>query len=186
MIIEVIEKRRNIKEFTEEKISEDSIKYLLNAAIWAPNHRKTEPWRFIVIPKNSKMRIKLANHIYDWNYKNASSKDENAKKEIAKKEKIKILNAPALIYVYYIEDSDPEVDKENYSAVSCAIQNLMLAAHEIGIGVGWSTGMVCKAKVETLIGAEPDWEIAGALFLGKPKNQTEGKRKPINECTIWH
>ena len=79
MIIEVIEKRRNIKEFTEEKISEDSIKYLLNAAIWAPNHRKTEPWRFIVIPKNSKMRIKLANHIYDWIYINASSKDQIAK-----------------------------------------------------------------------------------------------------------
>ena len=91
-----------------------------------------------------------------------------------------------MIYVYYVEDSDPEVDKENYSAASCAIQNLMLAAHEIGIGVGWSTGKVCKAKVETLIGAEPDWEIAGALFLGKPKNQTEGKRRPINECTIWH
>ena len=186
MIIEVIEQRRNVKEFTEDEISEDSIKYMLNAAIWAPNHRKTEPWRFIVIPKNSKMRIKLANHIKDWNYKNATSKDEKVKIQISEKEKIKILNAPALIYVYYIQDSNPEIDKENYSAVSCAIQNLMLAAHEIEIGVGWSTGKVCKANVETLIGAEPDWEIAGALFLGKPKIQAESIRKPISECTIWH
>jgi len=93
------------------------------------------------------------------------------------------------MYVYSVEGRDEEVTRENYAATSCAIQNLMLAAHALGIGVGWSTGKPCIANVETAIGAEPDWDVVAALYLGYPAaeqaTQSEAKRTPVDEVTIW-
>ena len=65
----------------------------------------------------------------------------------------------------------------------------MLAAHSLGIGVGWSTGKPCLANVGATIGAEPDWDVVAALYIGYPTaeqtTQSAAKRAPVNEVTIW-
>ena len=58
-IIEVIKTRRNIKEFTDQPVSQSQIAELLDSAIWAPNHRNTEPWRFVVVKKESDVRTQI-------------------------------------------------------------------------------------------------------------------------------
>ena len=49
-ITELIRSRRSIRpeSFSSRKIQRDQIELMLNNAQWAPNHGKTEPWRFIV------------------------------------------------------------------------------------------------------------------------------------------
>ena len=187
LVLDAIRTRRNIRKFTDESVPESALNIIIEAAIWAPNHRNTEPWRFIVLTKEGDMRKKVAEIIEDWVYQNV--KNPNPKRRIASSKAAmqEILDAPAFIYVYSVQGPNDEVTRENYAATACAVQNLMLAAQSIGLGVGWSTGKSCLANVGTSVGAEPDWDIVGALYIGYPaKEAPEAKRLSVNDVTIWH
>lgn len=42
-VYDAIFRRRNVKEFTREPISDETLERLFSTAVWAPNHRMTEP-----------------------------------------------------------------------------------------------------------------------------------------------
>ena len=65
-ITEVIRTRRNIKEFTDKSISRSEIETLLELATWAPNHRNTEPWRFVVVQKGSSVRDQIGQGMIEF------------------------------------------------------------------------------------------------------------------------
>ena len=56
MIFELIKKRRSVfpDQYVDKTIAKADIEKILEAANWAPTHRKTEPWRFKVLQGNSK------------------------------------------------------------------------------------------------------------------------------------
>ncbi len=189
MVLNAIKARRTTRDFTEDPVSNSAIELMIEAATWAPNHRNTEPWRFIVLSKDGEMRKKVAKIVHDWTYENIKNPNPERRKSSAREAQQEILDAPAFMYVYSVEGRDYEMTRENYSATSCAVQNLMLTAESIGIGVGWSTGKPCLAPIDTAIGAEPDWDIVGALYIGYPtdsdENKSPRKRTPTNNITIW-
>ena len=57
--------RRTTWEFKDELVSRSAIERMLDAAIWAPNHRMTEPWRFVVIERDSPLRSQVALLAYE-------------------------------------------------------------------------------------------------------------------------
>ena len=189
MVLDAIRARRTVRDFTEASVSDSALELLIEAATWAPNHRSTEPWRFIVLGKDGDMRKKVAQIVHDWTYENVKNPHPERRTSSAKSAQQEILDAPAFMYVYSMQGRNDEITQENYAATSCAVQNLMLAAHSLGIGVGWSTGKPCLANVGTAIGAEPDWDIVGALYIGYPgeqeSQQSEVKRAAVNDVTIW-
>ncbi len=189
MVLDAIRARRTTREFTDAEVSDSDLELLIEAATWAPNHRATEPWRFIVLAREGEMRRKVAQIVYDWTYENVKNPNPERREASSTDAKQEILDAPAFMYVYSVQGNNDEVTQENYAATACAVQNLMLAAHSMGIGVGWSTGRPCLANVGTAIGAEPDWDIVGALYIGYPAKiqhrQSEAQRKPVNDVTIW-
>ena len=187
MVLEIIRSRRNIREFTDENVPESALKIIIEAATWAPNHRNTEPWRFIVLTKESDMRKKVAEIIKDWVYQNVKNPNPERRIASSKSAMQEIIDAPAFIYVYSVQGPNEEVTHENYAATACAVQNLMLAARSIGLGVGWSTGKPCLANVGTSVGAEPDWDIVGALYIGYPAAAAAiAKRLAVDDVTTWH
>jgi|TARA_B110000263_G_scaffold74591_1_gene65133 nitroreductase len=189
LVLNAIKARRTTRDFTEDPVSNSALELMIEAATWAPNHRNTEPWRFIVLSKDGEMRKKVAKIVHDWTYENIKNPNPERRKSSAREAQQEILDAPAFMYVYSVEGRDYEMTRENYSATSCAVQNLMLTAESIGIGVGWSTGKPCLAPIDTAIGAEPDWDIVGALYIGYPtdsdENKSPRKRTPTNNITIW-
>jgi nitroreductase len=189
LVLDAIRARRTVRDFTEAPVCDSTLELLIEAATWAPNHRSTEPWRFIVLGKDGTMRNKVAQIVHDWTYENVKNPNPERRTSSAKSAQQEILDAPAFMYVYSMQGRNDEVTEENYAATSCAIQNLMLAAHSLGIGVGWSTGKPCLADVGTAIGAEPDWDIVGALYIGYPDDQQakqpEVKRASVKDVTIW-
>ena len=56
---EIIQSRRSIfpPQFTAQEVSDTDITTILEAANWAPNHAKTEPWRFKVLQGVAKERL---------------------------------------------------------------------------------------------------------------------------------
>jgi len=171
--------RRSVYQFKSDILPEETIKKCINAAIWAPNHKLTQPWFFWSIQSQSKQ---LLGQIYAElrATKRASNQPEHYSfyYESALKKFSKI---PNIVLVGQRKVKDSFQSKEDYAACSCAIQNFSLMAWEMGIGVQWSTGPIIQDKrVFEMIGETPEkMEIIGALYIGKPETIPKSKRDPI-------
>ena len=179
-VYDAIHSRRMNNEFTDAVPSRESIQRMLDAAVWAPNHRLTNPWRFFVLEKGGQKRAEVAQLAYD----NLFARSGNH--EHADGSRQRVLDAPALIYVYSILADTEEMTQENYAAACCAVQNLLLAAVAEGLAGDWSTGNTTRhpALAETL-GGEADWTMVGALFIGQPARPSASVRAPADEVTAW-
>lgn len=185
-VMRAIRTRRNVKEFTDREVDASLVREIIEAAVWAPNHRHTEPWRFIVLPRGSRKREEVADLVHDWTYRYVKNPNPERRVQSASQIRDEVLRIPVMMYVYSVPGADDEVTEENYAATCCAVQNMLLAAHAYGLSVGWSTGRTCKCEeVHSAIGAEADWRVVGAFSIGYGASVDNGKRMPIEEVTRW-
>ncbi|MEE2700865.1 MAG: nitroreductase [Chloroflexota bacterium] len=178
--------RRSPGGFTDDPVNADALTRMLNAAIWAPNHRLTEPWRFFVITQDSRRKQEIADLAAETAWEQSTNPNPEQKQRAADTNRQRILEAPALIYAYCTAGRNEEEARENYAAVSCALQNLSLAALAEGFGVQWSTGNVAKhPKLAETLGADQDWSLVAALFVGKPSKTPTSRRTEASAFTTW-
>ncbi len=179
-VYEAIHNRRMNNDFSDFVPDQDALQRMLNAAVWAPNHRLTNPWRFFVLEKGGEKRAEVARLAYR-NIFDRSGNHENAEGS-----RQRVLNAPALIYVYSVPADSEEMTQENYAAACCAVQNLLLAAVAEGLAGDWSTGNVTRhPHLADTLGAEAEWTMVGALFIGQPSRPSASVRAPADEVTAW-
>ena len=179
-VYEAIHNRRMNNDFSDAVPQRDALQRMLDAAVWAPNHRLTNPWRFYVLEKDGEKRAQVAQLAYD-NLFARSGNEENANGS-----RQRVLDAPALIYVYSVPGDSEELTQENYAAACCAVQNLLLAAVAEGLAGDWSTGNVVRhPQLAETLGAEADWTMVGALFIGQPSRPSASVRAPADEVTAW-
>ena len=179
-VYQAIHDRRMNNEFSEEVPPRDALQRMLDAAVWAPNHRLTNPWRFFVLEKGGAKRAEVAQLAYD-NLFARSGNHENADGS-----RQRVLDSPALIYVYSVPGDNEEMTHENYAAACCAVQNLLLAAVAEGLAGDWSTGNTTRhPNLAETMGGEPDWTMVGALFIGYPSRPSASVRAPAGEVTAW-
>lgn len=183
-VLDLIKSRRTVRSFDGQPVPDAVLSDLIDAARWAPNHRMTEPWRFYVLRKGGERRRQVADLAYEWTLANVpNQRQAQSSAEAARQE---LLDAPALIYVYSLNGDSAEIAEENYSATSCAVQNLMLAAHAHGLGVGWSTGKPTRHdRLGEALGVEPGSRIVGCLYIGYPSSVPASKRQEISQVTRW-
>ena len=179
-VYQAIHERRMNNDFSDFVPGRDSLQRMLDAAVWAPNHRLTNPWRFYVLEKGGKKRAEVAQLAYD----NLFARTGNG--EHANGSRQRVLDAPALIYAYSIPGDSEELTQENYAAACCAVQNLLLAGVAEGLAGDWSTGNVTRhPQLAETLGAEPGWTMVGALFIGQPSRPSASVRAPANQVTAW-
>ena len=182
-IIQIIKERRNTKNFVDKDVSKTDIETLLDAAIWAPNHRDTQPWRFVVIEKESPLRDKISEGIIS--VKEHSSGKRQTDEQIESIVKY-VQSRPVLIFVFSLIDSNPIITEENYGAVCCAIQNISLAATSMDLAVGWSTGKIAQIQNLTeMFELKEELKVVGVLTIGYPSSQQSKQRTDFNEITSW-
>ena len=185
-VYEAIFGRRMTKEFTDAEVPREAIERMLDAAIWAPNHRLTEPWRFFVLEKDSPARERIADMIWKFTYGNVANPNPEQKQRSADASKSRVLNAPAMIYAYSVPGRDDETTQENYASVCCAVHNMALAAVAEGLVLDWSTGGVTKhPNLAETLGAEDGWTMVGALFIGEPADEPVSSRSPAPSIVSW-
>ena len=185
-IYEALFSRRSPSGFTDDPVNADALTRMLNAAIWAPNHRLTEPWRFFVITHDSRRKQEIADLAAATAWEQSTNPNPEQKQRAADTNRRRILEAPALIYAYCIAGRNEEETRENYAAVSCALQNLSLAALAEGFGVQWSTGNVAKhPKLAETLGADQEWSLVAALFVGIPSKTPTSRRTEASAFTTW-
>ena len=185
-VLTAIRNRRTVREFLDTPVPRNVLERVIEAATWAPNHRITDPWRFIVLQHGDKARVEVAQLIHDWTLNNIPNPNQVTRKKSAESAQREILDSPSFIYVYSVPGANEEVTRENYAAVCCAVMNLSLAAYAEGLGVGWSTGKATKpGDLAELIGADLSWDIVGALFIGYPAHVPDRQPKGLDHCASW-
>ncbi|HEC74467.1 MAG TPA: 5,6-dimethylbenzimidazole synthase [Methylophaga aminisulfidivorans] len=140
-VYRAIAERRDMRHFRSEPIRDDQLKRLLNAAHQAPSVGLMQPWRIIRITNRS-----LRNEIHTLveQERIATAKAMNEREDEFMRLKVEGINDCAEIFIMCLADKReqhifgrrtmPEMD---LASVSCAIQNMWLAARVEGLGMGW-------------------------------------------------
>jgi len=182
-LLKIIKDRRNTKSFSEKEVQKTDIEFILESGIWAPNHRNTEPWRFVVVDKFSPVKKVISGAMIDLQEENSNTSltDEQKKNIIFSVDK-----SPCFIFVFTTIGENDEITEENYGAVCCAIQNMQLTATTLGLGVGWSTGKISKLKnLNTILGVDQTLKIVGVLSIGYADSNIEKSREEFKNLTKW-
>jgi nitroreductase len=172
--------RRMAWKFKDEPVPKEAIERMLDAAVWAPNHRLTEPWRFFVLEKGSPARQRAADLAYEF------ALQRNNDPVRAERARQIVLEPPVLVYVYCVPGPHEEVSRENYAAVCCAVQNISLAGVAEGLAVTWETGGPTRhPNLRAILGAAEDWIMVAMLSIGAPAETSSSRRTPVGEFVHW-
>ena len=181
----IIEGRRSIGKVTDERPDRALIEQVLESATWAPNHRLTEPWRFVVLAGQA--REALGWFMGEQNAARYPAGSTEADTERARGAR-KALRAPVVIAVGVEPGIGEKVEEfEEIAAVAAATQNMLLTAHALGLGAKWSSGaIVHDPAVRKWLGLSERGQLLGFLYIGYPAMTSERSiRTPAADLTDW-
>lgn len=183
-VIEAIKARRSTPRLRPDPVPREIIDQMLDAAVWAPNHRLTEPWRFYVLGEQTRRRFAEIRR----RVRAASMPDPQAPEAQRALDRLTqdTLATPVLIAVTAHQAPDPVQREEDYASTFMAIQNLMLAGTELGVGTYMRTGAILDdAELRALLGVEDDRRVVAMLYIGYPADAPQKRRTPAAERTVW-
>lgn len=186
-VLEAIRSRRSVSVMTNEAVSKEQIEQILEAGNWAPSHHMTEPWRFIVMTGEG--RQKLAQAYGDVAVAQAKASGDTVNEaDIRAKQGAKAFRAPVVIAVAVSPSDKPQVNKaEEFAAAHCAVQNMLLAAHAIGLGAIWRTGdPAYHPAMQQAFGLSEGEQLVAFVYVGVPQLPLPVKqRNPVQQKTVW-
>ncbi len=187
IINRVIQERRSVfqNQYSSEQVQDAVIEQMLENANWAPTHKLTEPWRFIVFTGSGIDQLAKEQSELYWRVTTADGSFKQNRYD-------NLLNKPALsshiIAVAMKRDANKSVPEiEELGAVFCAIQNMLLTAAAYGVGAYLSTGGITYfEESKTLFDLGPDDRLIGFIHVGVPAGELPpGKRKPASDKVNW-
>ena len=142
--------RKSIRTYTSEKVSKDAIMQLLTAANCAPSVNNMQPWRFSVVMNNKELIKKLSSLTVHHNW---------------------VKNAPCLIVIFLdtksLGDKSSSIYLRHTESIGAAIQNIILAAQELGLGTCWISEILkYEDKVRELLGVTDDLQLMAVITVG--------------------
>lgn len=178
---DAVRARRSTYHFRPDRVPTDLLRTLLEAGTWAPNHKLSEPWRFVIVGPAT--HAALADRYAALQAEGAPAGGAARATELAAAGRAKLLSKPTLVAVSCVRAAEAFRAREDYAAVCCAIQNIQLAAWEAGVGVQWSTGALTRdAEALGQLGIDPDREeVVGLLYMGYPERVSASRRRPVDE-----
>jgi nitroreductase len=180
---EAIRARVSVKDYLSEPVPRETIERLLELAVLAPNHRMTQPLEFRVLGDVAKRAYAEALAA------RKTARIDDASTAVAVREKLltRTIAVPAMIGVLVALDEDPEIREEDYATAFMAIQNLALAAVEMGLGTHIKTGAVMdEPGLREALEVGDARRLAAIVFLGDPAELPSPKpRDPAAERTRW-
>lgn len=185
-VTQLIRDRRTIypEQFTGEGIEKEEIELLLNNAIWAPTHGKTEPWRFKVFTGQSLSQLA---EFQSSLYKELTA--TNAYKEV-KFEKLKnrpLKSAAVIAVCMQRQDTERIPEIEEIEAVACAVHNMHLTCTALGVGGFWATPkFIYTSHMNKFLDLSDKDKCLGLFYVGVPAIEwPTQERKSIAEVVTW-
>lgn len=182
----LIEQRRSVypKSFEADEVSREDLEQLLEVARFAPNHKNTQPWHFVVY-RGQSLEALIEKQIVELFDKKGETEETLMK---AEKMRLKSKQTAAMIAVVMKRDAQERIPAfEEEWAVACAVQNMLLIAPTLNMGAYWSTGNTNSKVMRKELDLEENDRHMGWLFVGKYTGDIpfRKERKRVEEFTFW-
>ncbi len=171
-------RRTSLKLDRERAVPVELVERLCRLATWAPNHKKTWPWRFALFTGDG--RAELGSTIADALA--ATGFDDEKRLD---KYRMKYLRAPAMLVVGATAGEFGLRTVENRDAVAAGVENLLLGATAAGLASFWSSGVPeADAAVASLAGWEEGTSMVAIVYLGWPDGTVRAPERPLPELVV--
>ncbi len=162
-LLEGIYSRRSIRQYTDQEVDRNQLLEILRAGTWAPSGLNNQPWRFVIVTSAV------------------------IRKELAKQTTYHFVieHAPACIAVF-VDRNAMYHDVKDHQSMGACIQNMLLAAHGLGLGAVWLGEILKNADgVRKLLELPQEMELMAVVALGHPApGKHSSKRKPVSEVLL--
>lgn len=138
----------------------DVVEQLCELAAWAPNHKRTWPWRFALFTGAGRATLgeAMVADMIDADFGDDTKRAKTA---------TKYLRTPATLVVGAAPHPNEMLHHENRDAVAAGVQNILLGATRLGLASFWSTPALTQPPgVLELCGFAPEDRIVGLIYLG--------------------
>lgn len=181
---EAIVTRRSVRLFLDKSVEKEKINQLMESAVQAPSATNAQPWAFAVIANkellatySSKAKAYLLEFLDKYpvlkKYETAlSNPDFNI-----------FYNAGTLLIIY----SKPLNNAPNEDCCLAA-QNVMLSAHELGLGscwIGFARDFLNRDDIKKELGVPNEYNAVAPLIIGYPKGKMPVVQKGSPEILFW-
>ncbi|MEM0014707.1 MAG: nitroreductase family protein [Zestosphaera sp.] len=200
--MQVILTRRSVRKYRDVDVPDDVLMKILEAGRWAPSGEDAQPWRFIVVKDKAKRELLgrwgaagsgrrfKSEYMTRALFQRIQISDEEKRKRVYRKlitgeVSAFMKDAPVLIVVVGRRNVwDAPYD------VSAAIENMLLAAHALGLGACWLVAPVIdvrdELKVKELLKIPEEYTLDAIIALGYPDEQPKPRpRLPLEEITFY-
>jgi nitroreductase len=168
----VHERRTSLAVEPGRDVDHSLVERLCSLAMWAPNHKRTWPWRFAVFSGSGRAKL---GHAFATDMVAAGMAEEGR----LAKTRTKYERAPVVVLVGSAGHDNPHLDDENRYAVAAGVQNVLLGATAAGLASFWSSPPTTPAPtVNALAGFTPDVHLIGLLYLGWPAGSVDTPARP--------
>lgn len=173
-LFEAIKGRRSIRSYTEEKVTDEEVNRILEAATWAPSACNKQSWRFVVVRKPETIE-KL--------YKAASFSTQH--QIFVKKAKVVIVVCSDLEVYKTFPHKKRALGLFTIQETAAATQNLLLAAHALGLGACW-VSLFSDEQVKEALNFPKGMRPVVIIPLGRTKSKANSKpRKALKDIVNY-
>jgi len=161
-VVKAIKSRRSIRKYKPDPVREDKILSCLEAARWAPSANNSQPWEFVVV-RDPETRKTLAEiHTYGRFMR----------------------DSPVVLAVLADPNKSPTY---HHGDAAVATQNLLLAAHSMGLGTCWMGVMDSEFEkpMKKLLGITDNLRVLCTISLGYPAERPTSPRKSLRGMVHW-
>jgi nitroreductase len=156
-LLEGIYTRRSVRQYIDQPVEREQLMEIIKAGTWAPSGLNNQPWRFVIV----------------------QGRDARERLSGLTKYRTIIESAPACIAVFVDRDAMYN-DVKDHQAMGACIQNMLLAAHALGLGAVWLGEILNNAEnVRVLLALPPEMELMAVVAIGHPsvKKRTSQRRE---------
>jgi len=180
-VVDAILGRSSATRLAEPAPDRAQLETLLRAAARAPDHGRLAPWRFAVLQGDSR-RI-----LGDAMAGLMRERTPDAAAEVLEAERRKALRAPVIVAVAAATRPHPKIPEiEQVAAVAAGIENLLLAAQDLGFGTMWKTGAAAYSPlVKRALGFAEEDQILGFVYVGTAVARAPVRSADIDGVTRW-
>lgn len=189
-LLKGIKTLRSVRKFKRDPVTDEDIRSILKAAANAASGSNTQPWQFVVV-RDPKIKARLTEPMLTtWLQRLESGPRMSDRMKAVYDDATEMLrntaNVPAIIFCCLDLDRSSKSEEVRYGSIFPAVQNLMLAAHALGLGscltAHGSTSTRGEPEVKKILGIPDHIKVACLVYLGYPLFKLgPPKRKPIEQ-----
>ncbi len=178
--MEAIKTRRSVRKFSDRLIEPEKLQAVLEAAQASPSWANMQCWRFVVV-QDPAVKAKMS----ELSYVEAFFAPKGYKTNPAKQA---LAEAPAVIVACAEPTQSGDLHGQHYymADMGIAAENMMLAAHNLGLGTVF-VGVFDEEGLGDLLDIPPEIRIVGLFPLGYPQEEAKAgpSRKPLDQIVFY-